>query len=397
MSISRTVAEALTSSSWIRKMFTQGQALKEKYGPENVFDLSLGNPNLEPPAAFKRCMMDIVSSDEPGMHRYMPNIGYPSTRDAVAAYIGEQEGVDLTAADVTMTVGAAGALNVALASVLDPGDEVVVLEPYFVEYKFYASNHGGVVKLVSTTEDFDLDMDAIEAVIGPKTKCVILNTPNNPTGRVYSQERVNQLGELLAAQEQRHDTTIYLVVDTPYSKLTFDGVQNPLLFKEHPNTLIAHSFSKELGLAGERIGFLAINPAAIHREALQNAAAFTNRTLGFVNAPAMMQRAVGQVIAQGEVTVDVDYYHRLRDQLVDGLTAAGYEVTRPEGAFYVFPRTPIEDDIAFTRMLAEENVLVVPGSGFGRRGHMRVAYCVGPEVIEGALPRFAAALKKAQE
>ena len=394
MSISTTVAEALTSSSWIRKMFTQGQALKDKFGPENVFDLSLGNPNLEPPAAFREALHDLTANDTGGMHGYMPNSGYPNTRQAIADYIGAQEGVDLTVPDVIMTVGAAGALNVALASVLDRGDEVIILEPYFVEYKFYVGNHGGVVKIVSTTEDFDIDLDAIEAALSERTKCIIINTPNNPTGRVYSQERIHDLATLMADHERRHDATLYLVVDTPYSKLTYDGVCNPLLFCEHPNTLIAHSFSKELGLAGERIGFLAISPSAIHREALQNAASFCNRTLGFVNAPALMQRAVERVVRAGNVTVDVAYYNRLRDRLLQGLRQAGYQVTTPEGAFYLFPRTPIKDDIAFAQALAEENVLVVPGSGFGRRGYIRIAYCVTPEVIEGALPRFAAVLDK---
>ena len=211
---------------------------------------------------------------------------------------------------------------------------------------------------------------------------------------MYSQERIHDLASILADHERKHDTTIYLVVDTPYSKLTYDGVCNPLLFTEHPNTLIAHSFSKELGLAGERIGFLAISPSAIHREALQNATAFTNRTLGFVNAPALMQRAVERVVSSGNVTVDVAYYNRLRDRLLQGLRQAGYQVTTPEGAFYLFPRTPIKDDIAFAQALAEENVLVVPGSGFGRRGYIRIAYCTAPEVIEGALPRFASVLEK---
>ena len=394
MSISSAVAEALTSSSWIRKMFTQGQALKDKYGPENVFDLSLGNPNLEPPEAFKQAVMELAASDVPGLHGYMPNSGYPDTRQAIATYIGTQEEVDLTAADVVMTVGAAGALNVSLAAVLDDGDEVIILEPYFVEYKFYVQNHGGVVKIVSTTEDFDIDLDAIAATLTDRTKCIIINTPNNPTGCVYSQERINDLATLMADHERKHDSTLYLIVDTPYSKLTYDGVHNPKFFLEHPNTLIAHSFSKELGLAGERIGFLAISPSAIHREALQNAAAFTNRTLGFVNAPAMMQRAVGKVVSSGGVTVDVGYYNRLRDRLMQGLREAGYQLTTPQGAFYLFPKTPIKDDIAFTQALAEKNVLVVPGSGFGRRGHVRIAYCVTPEVIEGALPLFADALKE---
>ncbi len=387
MTISSSIMDQMQSSSWIRKMFETGQALKQRYGAENVFDLSLGSPMLEPPEEFTTALREIVNSPEPGMHRYMPNPGYNSTRAAFARHISAQEQVEVAGEDITVTVGAAGAINVALASILDPGDEVIIFAPYFVEYIFYARNHQGVVKVAETTEDFDIDIDGLDLLIGPRTKCILLNTPNNPTGRVYSQERMTQLANLLDRSQRRYGNDIYLMADTPYGSITYDGVKNPLFFKEHPNTLIAHSFSKELGIAGERLGFLAINPAAPHRESLQGAFAFTNRTLGFVNAPALMQRVVERSL---HAKVDVAAYQQRRDALCDGLQSAGYDFVMPRGAFYLFPRSPVADDVRFAREMAKENVLVVPGSGFGRKGYVRVAYCVNQQTIQGAIPKFVA-------
>ena len=385
MSISSSLKDQMQSSSWIRKMFETGRLLKQRYGAENVFDLSLGSPMQDPPKEFLEALREIVNNPEPGMHKYMPNTGYPDTRAAFAKHIGDQEEVEVAAEDITVTVGAAGAINVALASILDPGDEVIIFAPYFVEYIFYVRNHQGVVKVAETTDDFDLDMAELERLIGPRTKGILINTPNNPTGRVYSQKRMDQLTELLARSEDRYNSTIYLVADTPYGRITYDGIKNPLLFGGHPNTLIAHSFSKELGIAGERIGFLAINPTSPYRESLQGAFAFTNRTLGFVNAPATMQRVVGRSL---HAHVDVTAYQQRRDALCDGLRTAGYEFVMPGGAFYLFPRSPVPDDVRFAREMAKENVLVVPGSGFGRKGFVRVAYCVSEQTIKGALPKF---------
>lgn len=393
MSISRSIASQLESSSWIRRMFETGQALKQELGPDRVFDLSLGNPILEPPSAFRAALQELVASPPSGLHRYMPNQGFMSTREAVARLMSRQEGCEVQAADITMTVGAAGAINVALRAILDEGDEVLILEPYFVEYFFYTRNHGGRERVVRTTDDFDLDFDAIEAAIGPRTKALILNSPNNPTGRVYSQQRVDALGDLLGRCSRKLGRTLYLLVDTPYARLTYDGVQNPQFFCAYPDTLIAHSFSKELGIPGERLGFLAVSPAATQRRDLQDAAAFANRTLGFVNAPALMQLVVERAL---ETRVDLAMYTSLRDRLCDGLRAAGYSFFCPQGAFYLFPKSPIEDDVAFTAELARVHVLVVPGSGFGRKGHIRIAFCVTPQTIEGALPLLAAANRRAR-
>lgn len=391
MTISRSVEAVLESSSWIRKMFETGKKLKLQHGEENVFDFSLGNTITEPPPQFDETLRHLVNNPPPGMHGYMANTGYVATREAVAKSLGAQEGLEVAPEDITMTVGAAGAMNVALSSILDPDEEVIILSPYFVEYIFYIKNHRGRVRIVESTEDFDLNLSAVADAITPRTKAIIINTPNNPTGRVYSQETINRLGEILARGEAKHSTTIYLIVDTPYGRITFNGHKNPLLFTAHPSTLIAHSFSKELGLAGERIGYLAVNPEAPHRKPLQAATAFKNRTLGFVNAPALMQRALEHAV---DSCIDPEVYRKRRDQLCQGLGAAGYDFFTPQGAFYLFPRTPIDDDVLFAQELAKENVLVVPGKGFGREGYMRIAFCVSEATIAGALPHFAHVIQR---
>jgi aspartate aminotransferase len=391
MSISRIIQESMKNSSWIRRMFEHGQTLRARYGDGNVFDFSLGSPHLEPPEAVQRALVELTSQPRPGMHRYMPNNGFLSTREAVARHLGAQEGVDLAPEDVIMTVGAAGAINVVLRSVLDPGEEVIVLAPYFAEYLFYVRNHGGVPRVVETTPDFDLDVRAIAAACNERTKAIILNTPNNPTGRIYSAAKVAELAATLRGHEQQLGREIYLLLDTPYSRLVYDGHANPPLLQDHPSTIIAHSYSKELGLAGERIGYLAISPRAPQRDALRGAFTFALRTLGFVNAPALMQLALERSL---DATVNVEVYRKLRDHLCDGLRRAGYEFQKPQGAFFLFPKTPIADDVAFARELLQENVLVVPGSGFGRQGYIRIAYCVSEKVIDGALPRFAKVIER---
>jgi aspartate aminotransferase len=391
MSISVAVQEAMRGSSWIRKMFEIGQAMRERLGEGEVFDFTLGSPHLEPPAAFASALRELASQPRPGMHRYMPNNGFSSTRQAIARRLSAQEGVTVEHDDVVMTVGAAGALNVAIAATVDPGDEVIVLAPYFAEYLFYVRNHGALPRIVNTTPDFDIDVGAVLAAIGPRTRGIIVNTPNNPTGRVYSSARIAEFAAALADKERELGRALYVIADTPYARVVYDGYANPALLEHHPSTFIAHSFSKDLGLSGERIGFLAISPRAPHRLELRKACTFLNRTLGFVNAPALMQLALERSL---DACVDVDQYRRLRDRLCDGLEGAGYELHRPRGTFYVYPRSPIPDDVAFTAELQRDNVLVVPGSGFGRGGYLRIAFCVDMQTVEGALPRFAHALER---
>jgi aspartate aminotransferase len=393
MSISLTVKEAMKGSSWIRRMFEAGQGLRQRVGNDAVFDFSLGSPHLEPPAEFVQALRELANRPPPGVHRYMSNAGFLSTRRAVTQSISRREGVTLDADDVLMTVGAAGAIHVALASILDPGDEVIVLAPYFAEYLFYIRHHAGVPKVVQTDADFGLDLAAIDAAIGPRTKAIIVNTPSNPSGVIYSDACMAELSRLLTERERSLGHDIYVVADTPYAQIVFDGHHNPPLLAHHPSTFIAHSFSKELGLAGERIGYLAISPRAPHHDELVTACTFTLRTLGFVNAPALMQLAVERSL---DASVDIDEYRRLRDRLCSGLQQAGYAVRPPQGSFYLFLRTPIADDVLFSEEMQKEHVLVVPGVGFGRSGYVRLAFCTTMQVIEGALPCFARVLQRVQ-
>jgi len=370
-------------SSWIRRMFEEGDRLKAIHGCENVFDFSLGNPNVEPPLEFQRVIEELVHDPAPGLHGYMPNAGYPETREAVACFLSEDQGVDVPGANVVMTVGAGGALNVILKAILDPGDEVIVPRPYFVEYGFYADNHGGALRPVDSAPDFGLDIQAIEAAIHDKTRAILLNSPNNPTGRVYPADSLAALGDLLRRKTRETGRLIYLISDEPYRRIVYDGVRVPPVMAAYENSVIASSYSKELSLAGERIGYLAASPAIPCVETLMEGLILANRILGFVNAPALMQRAVTRL--QG-VGVDLSLYERNRGVLYQALVEAGYAVTLPEGAFYMFPRSPIEDDVAFARELLDRQVLVVPGVGFGAPGYFRMAYCTAPDVVDGALP-----------
>lgn len=391
MTIAKKVQTFLERASWIRKMFEEGTQLKARYGAENVFDFSLGNPNLEPPARFKQVLVDMAKAPGPGHHSYMPNIGYPAVRQAVAEFVSSEQGLEITADEVIMTCGAAGALNVILRAILDPGDEVITPAPYFVEYGFYADNHGGILKTVPTKSDFTLDLEAIRAALTPKTKAVLINSPNNPSGQIYSKESLLQLGSLLAEEGRRLNRTLYLVSDEPYRKITFDGVKVPSIFSCYAESMIVTSYSKDLSIPGERIGFLAVNPQVTYKEDLLAGMALANRILGYVNAPALMQRTIQSL--QG-VCVDSAVYEQKRNLLCDGLSECGYEFVKPRGAFYLFPKSPVPDDVAFVKALQEELILTVPGSGFGAPGYFRIAFCVDDDTIRQALPGFERVLKR---
>ena len=391
MAVAKKIQRFMQEGSWIRRMFEEGIELKQRFGEENIFDLSLGNPILEPPPQFLAELRRLAESPPPGSHRYMPNSGYADTRAAVAATLAEETGVPFTAKEIVMTCGAAGALNVVLKTLLDPGDEVIIFAPYFVEYGFYMDNHGGVTKVVPTDEGFLPDPDALEKAIGPKTRAVLVNSPNNPTGVIYSAELLARLGKALQRKEEEYATEIFLLSDEPYRKLIYDGLEYPHIFHHHIRSIVATSHSKDLGLAGERIGFIAANPIYEGVSELMDGFNFCNRTLGFVNAPALMQHLVRHL--QG-VTVDITDYERKRDFLYQHLTEMGYSMVKPQGAFYIFPRSPIEDDVTFVRELQKRNVLVVPGSGFGTPGHFRISYCADDRTIEGSLPGFREAAKQ---
>ena len=391
MTLAKKISASIEKSSFIRKMFEEGARLKGIHGAENVFDFSLGNPNLVPPEAFKKALADAVAESGAGTHSYMPNVGYPFARQAVAEFLTGEQGVTVTENEVVMTCGAAGALNVVFKTILDPGDEVLSPTPYFVEYNFYVDNHNGVMKTVSVNADFTLDLEAMAAAITEKTKVVLINSPNNPTGQIYSKESLDALGKLLDEKSKAFNKTIYLVSDEPYRKITYDGNTVPSIFTSYKETIIVTSYSKDISVPGERIGFLAIHPQATYKDALYGGFALSNRILGYVNAPALMQRAIAKV--QG-VNVDMTQYEKNRKLFCDGLADAGYEFTTPPGAFYLFPKTPIKDDVAFVAELQKELILVVPGSGFGGPGHFRIAYCCDEGSIVKSLPGFKKVMAK---
>ncbi|MBU2228295.1 MAG: pyridoxal phosphate-dependent aminotransferase [Proteobacteria bacterium] len=391
MAIAQKISGFISQASFIRKMFEEGVRLKQKYGAENVFDFSLGNPNVEPPEAVKTRLREIISAEIPGMHMYMPNAGYPETRAAVAAEVSATRGVPLAADQIVMTCGAGGALNVILKTLLDPGEEVIIPAPFFVEYRFYVDNAGGAVRIVPTRGDFSLDLEAIRRAITERTKAVLINSPNNPTGKVYDEASIKGLAALLAEQGMALKREIYLISDEPYSEIVYDVLTAPSVLAACPNCFIASSYSKSLSLPGERIGYIAVNPGIAGLEEIMGGLTLCNRILGFVNAPALMQRAVAGL--QG-VRVDVETYRRKRDLLCDGLASVGYRVSRPEGAFYLFPRTPIPDDVVFAAALQRRRILTVPGSGFYGPGHIRIAYCVDDATIMGAIEGFGETLKE---
>jgi aspartate aminotransferase len=381
MLVAQSIREKLERSSWIRRMFEEGTRLRQERGADHVFDFTLGNPDVEPPAAVIAALCRAVDGGLPGCHGYMPNAGLADARSAVAGKLTRETGLPFSAADVVMTVGSAGACNVILKAILDPGDEVVVLVPYFSEYEFYIGNHGGKIVAVETGDDFLPDIDRLQAAITARTRAILLNTPNNPTGRVYSAQVLAAIESLLS----HLDHPVLVISDEPYQSLVYDGNKQSPVAAAIANTVVCSSWSKSQALAGERIGFLALSPRLPDLPALRNACTFANRVLGFVNAPALWQRVVAQV---PDAHVDVAGYQQKRDRLCDGLADIGYDVHKPEGAFYVFCKTPIADDIAFVGRLAHEGVLAVPGTGFGRGGYMRLTLTVPAVTIERALPLF---------
>jgi aspartate aminotransferase len=393
MAVTRKMRDFVENGSQIRKMFEEGSRLKKIYGADKVFDFSIGNPNVAPPQALKELLRSVVEADEPSLHAYMPNAGLPEARAAIAARLRADQGVPVEASHIVVTCGAAGALNIIFKSLLDPGDEVLVSSPYFVEYGFIADNHGGILRVVPSLEDFSLDLPAIEAAIGPRTKILLVNTPNNPTGHIYSKASLDRLARLLERKGGEYGHAIYLVSDEPYRKIVYGGVDVPSPLASYADSIVATSYSKDLSLPGERIGYVAVNPSADDATLLMGALTLANRILGYVNAPSLMQKVIAGI---GDACVDVSIYQRKRDRLAAGLRAAGYEFTLPAGAFYLFPKSPLPEESAFIDLLKEENILVVAGSAFGSPGYFRIAYCVEDGVIDGALPGFERAMRKAR-
>ncbi len=392
MSISERVKKGMERGSWIRRMFEEGIAMKQNYGVENVYDLSLGNPITEPPAEFRRELKRLIENPRPGMHGYMENAGYRETRATVAAQLAQETSLKLSMKDIIMTTGAAGAINVAMRAILNPGDEVIIFIPWFVDYYNYIENHDGVVKPILTDEQFMPRLDTLEATIGPRTRALLINSPNNPSGVVYGEDLLKQMGELLRQKETRYGTQIFIVSDEPYRNIVFDGLPFPSPLNFHRHSIIATSYSKELSIAGERIGYIALHPDSEDHDEMIQALTFCNRTLGFINAPALMQNLVRNL---QEVSVPVAEYQRLRDFIYGHLVDVGYSVVKPQGAFYIFPKSPLADDIAFVHELQDEHqVLTVPGVAFGAPGYFRIAYCVEDRVLERSLPGLEKMAKK---
>ncbi len=378
--------------SWIRRMFDEGTAMRKKFGTENVFDLSLGNPIMEPPPEFKRELKRLAENPFPRMHGYMEHAGYPATRAAVAEQLTKETSIKLTEKDIIMSVGAAGAINVALKTILDPGDEVILFLPWFVDYFNYVENHDGVVKLVPTDEHFLPRLDELEKSIGPRTKAVLINSPNNPTGVVYDENLMRRMGEILRKKEAEYGTEIFIVSDEPYKKIIYDGLKYPSPLNFHRHSIIATSHSKDLSIAGERIGYIALHPESSHHDEMITGFVFCTRVLGFINAPAFMQNVVRNL---QDVTIPVSEYQRHRDFIYDNLVRMGYKVNKPQGTFYIFPKCPIEDDVAFVHELQQEHhVLTVPGVAFGTPGYFRLVYCVDDRTLECSMPGLEALAKK---
>ena len=385
MSISKAILDVLEQSSWIRKMFEEGIQLKKEFGEKNIFDLSLGNPLLEPPEKFKKKLIELSNSDEKGLHRYMPNQGFQSTREKVANSLAKESNFPITAEELIITTGAAGGVNAILKSILNPNDEIIVFSPFFVEYLFYIKNHNGIPVIAKTDEKFFPDLSDLSKKITKNTKGIIINSPNNPTGVLYPIEIIEKIGEILSSKEKELGTEIYLISDEPYRKIIFDNKKYPFIFPHHDRSIVVTSHSKDLGLAGERIGYIALSPKDKDKQVLYDALVFSLRTLGHVNATAIMQKSIEDI---QEESVDINIYKQKRDYIYDELIQIGYECVKPDGAFYLFPKSPIEDDAKFVNILQNSKVLTVPGRGFGLAGYFRISYSVDDWVLEGSIEGF---------
>jgi len=377
------------NSSAIRAMFEEGKKLAEQYGAENVYDFSLGNPNVPAPEAVEQAICEILKEKNPvEIHGYMNNSGYESVRSAIADSLNRRFGVNFSEKNIVMTVGAAGGLNVILKTLLNSGDEVITFAPFFGEYRSYVGNYDGILKVVpANTETFQPDLATFGTMITEKTKAVIINSPNNPTGVIYSEETIQELAKILREKEQELGNSIYLISDEPYRELAYDGAFVPYLTKYYHNTVVGYSYSKSLSLPGERIGYLVLPQELDDAEDIQSAANVANRILGFVNAPSLMQLAVSRCL---EEKTDVAYYDRNRKALCEGLKKCGFSFVQPEGAFYLFMRSPEEDEVSFCNRAKKHRILMVPGSSFACPGYVRVAYCVAYETIQNAMPGFEA-------
>ena len=383
------------NSSAIRAMFEEGKIMAAKYGAENVYDFSLGNPNVPAPAEVKKAVFEELEKEDPVvLHGYMNNSGYEDVRAAIADSINRKFQTSFGEKNIIMTVGAAGGLNVILKTLLNPGDEVIVIAPYFGEYNSYVSNYDGKIVVVSpNTETFQPNLEELEQKITARTKAVIINSPNNPTGVVYSEDTIKKMADILRSREKELGTAIYLISDEPYRELVYDGIEVPYLTKYYENAIIGYSYSKSLSLPGERIGYLVIPDEVSDAEDVIAAANVATRILGYVNAPSLMQKVVAKCL---DAKVDVPFYNRNREALYNGLRELGFECIKPEGAFYLFVKSPVEDEKVFCAAAKKYHILIVPGSSFACPGYVRIAYCVSYETIMNSMPGFKALAEEFQ-
>lgn len=385
--VSEKMKNLVKNGSAIRAMFEDGKIMAEKYGKENIYDFSLGNPSIVPPACVKESIIDIVNNKpEMALHGYMNNAGYEDVRQAVADYTNKMYGTKLGVNNIIMTVGAAGGINVTLKAVVNPGDEIMVIAPYFGEYDNYISNVDGVKVMVNADlERFAINFEDFEKKVSPKTKCVIINSPNNPTGAVYTEDDIKKLASILEKKQAEYGTSIYLFSDEPYREIAFNGVEIPYVTNYYKNTVVGYSYSKSLSLPGERIGYLVVPSELDDFDDVIGAMTVANRILGFVNAPSLMQKVVKKVIGK---TSDLSVYEENKNILYNALTEMGYDCVEPKGTFYMFPKCPIADDKAFCAKAKDFRLIIVPGSSFACPGYFRIAFCVDKATVENSLESF---------
>ncbi|WP_143316159.1 pyridoxal phosphate-dependent aminotransferase [Clostridium sp. HBUAS56017] len=394
--ISEKMKELVKNSSTIRAMFEEGKRLSAIYGEENVFDYSLGNPNVEPPETIRKAISDILQEESPNyVHGYMNNSGYEDVREEIAKYINKKNGVNLNFENIIMTCGAAGGLNIILKTILNPEDEVITFAPFFGEYANYVKNFDGKLVIVESEEKtFQPNIDALEKGITSKTKAIIINSPNNPTGVVYTEESIKRMAETLEKKQKEYGTRIFLISDEPYKEIAYDGVKVPFILNYYKNSFIGYSYSKSLSLPGERIGYIAVNPEVDDFKDVVSSLNVANRILGFVNAPSLFQRVIAKTLG---AEVDVNIYKKNRDLLYNHLISLGFECVKPEGAFYLFPKALIENDKKFVEIGKKYNLLMVPGTSFGRPGYVRLSYCISYEKIVKSLDSFTKLAKECNE
>lgn len=385
--ISNKMKSLVANNSTIRAMFEEGKKLSEIYGEENVFDYSIGNPNVEPPESIKKVITEILNEERPNLiHGYMNNSGYEDVRDAISAFLNKKYNLSLSKNNLVMTCGAAGGLNIILKSILNLDDEVITFAPYFGEYNNYTQNFDGKLVIAPTdTKNFEPDLNALSEIITSKTKALIINNPNNPTGVVYSRKLIQNLADLLNKKQKELNTTIYLISDEPYREIVYDDIEVPCLLKYYDNTFIGYSYSKSLSLPGERIGYVVVSTKMEYFDEMMSSLNIANRILGFVNAPSLFQRVIAKSLG---AEVDVSIYKKNRDLLYDHLISLGFTCVKPQGAFYLFPKCPIQDDKKFCEDAKQFNLLLVPGSAFGCPGHVRLSYCISYDKIKNSLQAF---------